>query len=279
MTSVDHIIFAVSDLEEATRDYELILGRAPSWKGTHPEYGSANTLFQLENTYIELLAAEGRGFAADLVNNILSTRGQSLGGLVFGTKEVKTFLSWARSHGLDVAEPLPGYGIDNETGATRTWQSMFWDLQAARGIFSFCICHDEFPSLSMAKATTEACISAVDHVVVQTKDADAAKLFFGGQLGIRLALEQNVPAWGGTQLFFRTNSMSIEVIASSKVADVDMLWGIALKTQDIRAIHERLIESGVAVSEVREGRKSGTLVLTVKSNALDVPTLLIEHSL
>ena len=58
-------------------------------------------------------------------------------------------------------------------------------------------------------------------------------------------------------LFFRTNHMSIEVIGSSKYdAELDHLWGLALKTDDIETTHARLVESNVAVSEVREGRKA-----------------------
>ena len=49
MSVVDHIIIAVEDLEKASADYALMLGRAPSWRGTHPDYGSANTLFRLDN--------------------------------------------------------------------------------------------------------------------------------------------------------------------------------------------------------------------------------------
>ena len=79
-------------------------------------------------------------------------------------------------------------------------------------------------------------------------------------------------------LFFRTNHMSIEVIGSSKYdAELDHLWGLALKTDDIETTHARLVESNVAVSEVREGRKAGTRVCTVKSHCLDVPTLLVQH--
>ena len=120
-------------------------------------------------------------------------------------------------------------------------------------------------------------IAGVDHVEVKTQSADAAKTFYGDQLGIRLALEQDAPEWGGVQLFFRASSMSIEVIASEKASDQDELWGLALKTDDIEATHTRLTESGVEISEIRDGRKPGTRVCTAKSHTLGVPTLLIEH--
>ena len=120
-------------------------------------------------------------------------------------------------------------------------------------------------------------MTAVDHVVVKTQSAEAAKRFYGEQIGIRLALEQDVPEWGGTQLFFRASSMSIEVVASNKSPAQDELWGLALKSSNLDETHTRLLEVGVKVSDIREGRKPGTRVCTVKSHALGVPTLLIEH--
>ena len=276
-TSIDHLIIAVPELAAATAEYGTLLGRAPSWRGAHPDYGTANTLFKLDNTYIELLAPQGEGMAADIVNGILSARGACLGGLVFGTDSADDFISHARSAGLQASDPIPGHGVDEQTGAERRWRNMFWNPAAARGIFSFCIDHEAESTLPEATPHGGGAIAGVDHVVVKTQSADAAKTFYGDQLGIRLALEQDVPEWGGTQLFFRASSMSIEVIASEKAPEQDELWGLALKTDDIDATHTRLRESGVEISDIRDGRKPGTRVCTAKSHTLGVPTLLIEH--
>ncbi len=276
-TLIDHIIIAVRDLDRATQEYGALLGRKPSWRGSHPDYGTANTLFKLDNTYIELLCPSGQGMAADLVNDMLGTDNASLGGLVLGTQDAEAFITRARQHGLAASDPVPGHGVDEQTGAERHWRNIFWDPSAARGIFSFCIEHDPTSLLPEAISTGEAPVAGVDHIVVNTRSADAAKTFYGDQLGIRLALEQHVPEWGGTQLFFRTSSMSIEVIASDKAPVQDELWGLALKSNDLDATHARLLASGVAVSDIRKGRKPGTRVCTVKSHALNVPTLLIEH--
>ena len=277
-TTIDHIIIAVSDLAEASAEYSALLGCSPSWRGTHPDYGTANTLFKLDNTYIELLAPQGEGMAADIVNGILNTRGPCLGGLVFGTENAEGFISHARSTGLEASDPVPGHGVDEQTGAERRWRNIFWDPAAARGIFSFCIEHEGGSTLPETAPYGAGAIAGIDHVVVKTQSADAAKTFYGDQLGIRLALEQDVPEWGGTQLFFRASSMSIEVIASDKAPEQDELWGLALKTNDIEATHSRLSESHVEVSDIRDGRKSGTRVCTAKSHTLGVPTLLIEHA-
>ena len=276
-TSIDHLIIAVQDLATATADFGLLLGRSPSWRGAHPDYGTANTLFKLDNTYIELLAPQGEGMAADIVNSILKKKGDCLGGLVFGTEDANNFIARARAQGLEASDPLPGHGVDEQTGAERRWHNIFWDPAAARGIFSFCIQHESGSVLPEATPLAQGEITGVDHVVVKTQSAEAAKMFYGEQLGIRLALEQDIPEWGGTQLFFRTSSMSIEVIASEKADEQDELWGLALKTNNIEATHARLSQQGVQISDIRDGRKPGTRVCTAKSHTLGVPTLLIEH--
>lgn len=276
-TTIDHIIITVPDLAGATADYSKLLGRSPSWRGAHPDYGTANTLFKLENTYIELLAVQGEGMAADIVKANLDKRGSSLGGIVLGTDSATDFINHARDNGLAASDPIPGHGVDEITGAARHWHNIFWDPAAARGVFSFCIEHDPDSSLPEAIPTGEGPITAVDHIVVRTQSADAAKRFYGDQLGIRLALQQDVPDWGGTQLFFRASSMSIEVIASDKAPEEDDLWGLAFKTAPLDTTHQRLIDEGIDVSEIREGRKPGTRVCTVKSHTLKVPTLLVEH--
>ena len=276
MTGVDHIILAVADLETATEHYACLLGRAPSWQGRHPRYGTANALFLLDNTYLELLAVDGEGPGAKQVRRALGDREGALAGLVFGVEDVTAFLEQARGAGLPVSDPAPGEGVDERSGRRRSWRSLFWPASSARGIFSFAIQHDEEGQLEAGAARGTHPISAVDHVVVQTQDAEAAKRFYGDQVGLRLALEKEAPDWGGSFLFFRGGALTVEVIASAKSPDSDRLWGIALQTQDLEGTCARLREAGVSVSEIREGRKPGTRVATVKSHCLEVPTLLIQ---
>ena len=65
--SLDHIIIAVSSLDQAEESYTKIFGAPPVWKGEHQEYGTVNCLFNFQNTYFELLAAKGDGLGAALV--------------------------------------------------------------------------------------------------------------------------------------------------------------------------------------------------------------------
>ena len=121
-------------------------------------------------------------------------------------------------------------------------------------------------------------ISAVDHVVLQTQDADACIQIFGEPgLGIRLALDQQVEEWGGRMLFFRAGKMTLEVIHNLKTpVDEDHLWGITYLCPDLDYTLSQLEIAGIPHSAARDGRKPGTRVATVKSHTLGLPTLLIE---
>ena len=118
---------------------------------------------------------------------------------------------------------------------------------------------------------------AVDHVVVQVRDADAAIALYRDTLGIRLALDKEVPQWGGRMLFFRAGKMTLEVIANPEKGPAEpSFWGIALQCPDIEATAARLQSVRVELSEIRDGRKPGTRVATLKSHCLGLPTLLIQ---
>ncbi|TDG12530.1 hypothetical protein E2F43_13105 [Seongchinamella unica] len=120
-------------------------------------------------------------------------------------------------------------------------------------------------------------IYAVDHLVLQSGDADACISLFRDQLGLRLALDQQVPEWGGRMLFFRHGKMTLEVIHNPEDPPArDFFWGITYLCLDIDATLAVLDATGVKHSPVREGRKPGTRVSTLKSHCLGLPTLLIS---
>ena len=64
VSTLDHIIVAVKNLDIAKSNYEKIFGLPPAWRGKHLELGTSNVLFNFENTYFELLASTGKGLGA-----------------------------------------------------------------------------------------------------------------------------------------------------------------------------------------------------------------------
>lgn len=129
----------------------------------------------------------------------------------------------------------------------------------------------------MAELPQRNSVLRVDHLVLRSDNADACIAFFAQRMGIRLALDKTVPQWGGRMLFFRAGKLTLEVIESEqeRVAG-SHFWGIALQHPDIGALRSQLESRAVQCSAVREGRKPGTRVASVKSHCLGIPTLLIQ---
>ena len=69
ISTLDHLIIAVDDLDKAEEDYLKIFGAKPVWKGEHEELGTTNSLFNFQNTYFELLSASSDGLGAMLVQH------------------------------------------------------------------------------------------------------------------------------------------------------------------------------------------------------------------
>ncbi|MEH6571011.1 MAG: hypothetical protein V7709_18170, partial [Halioglobus sp.] len=83
----------------------------------------------------------------------------------------------------------------------------------------------------------------------------------------------------GRMLFFRTGGITLEVIeAQGQEPGADYFWGIALQCKNIEHSVTELTQRGVLASEVREGRKPGTRVASIKSHTLRIPMLLIEQA-
>jgi catechol 2,3-dioxygenase-like lactoylglutathione lyase family enzyme len=279
--ALDHVIVGVRDLGAATDTYARLLGRAPSWRGGHPGLGTANALFRLANTYLELLAPVGTGpFAAQLEAQ-LARDGEGLAGLAFGTDDAGQCTAELRARGIAAGDPLAGAGHDERTGAKREWRNVMIPSEATRGVFMFAIEHVSPPEALPPAALTvagDAAVEALDHAVVQTTDPEAALRLYGSQLGLRLALDRRFEARGVRLQFFRVGGVTVEVasrLAADADATRDRLWGLAWRVPDADRVRARLVEAGFPVSAVRAGNKPGTRVCTVERDTCGVPTLMI----
>lgn len=275
--TLDHLIIAVQDLDEAEENYKKIFGIPPVWKGTHKELGTANVIFNFKNTYFELLSVNGDGLGADLVNNQLKENGEGMLGLVLGTKDINSTAAILKDKGFPISEVSNGEGKNSQNNEIRKWKNIFLPLELTRGIFSFIIQHTE-GSLPTASNYDKSSVNKLDHVVLNTNDADGFINIYRDIFNIRLALDRVIEHWKTRMLFFRLNKTTIEVIEQKNDdANPDNLWGLAWEVESIKEAHERLTNDGIEITEVKKGIKENTLVATIKSHTNNVPTLLIEH--
>ena len=278
ISSLDHIILAVEDLKDAEKNYKNILGIEPSWRGLHKELGTANVIFNFKNTYLELLSAEGEGVGADLVKETIKKNGEGLTGIVLNTKDISKASKRLKDLGFLVGDVLTGEGKNKDTNDSRNWKYLFLPQELTRNLFLFLIEHTK-GILPQDEKFPPGSINKLDHVVINTNDADGFINIYKDIFNIRLALDRIIEHWKSRMLFFRLNKTTIEVIEKKDRKDPnDSLWGLAWEVKSIKDAHERLVSKGVEVTEIKKGLKENTLVATIKSHTHNVPTLLIEHT-
>jgi predicted enzyme related to lactoylglutathione lyase len=176
-----------------------------------------------------------------------------------------------------LGEISDGEGVNFKDGSTREWKNLFLPPELTRGIFTFIIQHTK-GSLEKFKGNDKSVVSKLDHVVIQTNDADGFIDIYRDAYNIRLALDKHVKEWKSRMLFFRTNKTTIEVIEKKDDKDpADKLWGLSWNVDSIEQAHKRLTDKGIEVTPIKKGIKENTLVATIKSHTSNVPTLLIEH--
>lgn len=278
ISSVDHLIVAVKDIHEAELNYKKVFGIEPVWRGEHKELGTANSIFNFNNTYFELLASKGKGLGASLVENTIEEKGDGLIGIVFGTKDIIKTYKQLTKMGYPLADISEGEGSDDKSKLTRNWKNLFLPPELTRGIFSFIIEHTQ-GHLPSTKEFSKAAINKLDHVVINTNDADGFISIYKDVFDIRLALDRVIEHWKRRMLFFRVNKTTIEVVEEKNENEpLDTLWGLAWEVNSIEEAHKRLLDHGVDITPIKEGLKEHTLVATIKSHTHNVPTLLIEHT-
>ncbi len=279
INTIDHLIVAVSDINIAEKNYSKIFGTEPVWRGEHAEYGTENSLFNFNNTYFELLAAKGDGLGAMLVNQALQETGEGLIGIVFGTDNLKQTHQTLSEKGFLLGDISNGEGANFMNSKIRKWKNLFLPPELTRGIFSFLIEHTEgtLPTVSRFESSM---VNKLDHVVINTNDADGFINVYQDAFNIRLALDKFVDEWKSRMLFFRLNKTTIEVIEEKNDEEPkDSLWGLSWEVDNIEEAHKRLEKAGVEITPIKNGIKENTMVATIKSHTHNVPTLLIEHIL
>jgi catechol 2,3-dioxygenase-like lactoylglutathione lyase family enzyme len=276
ITGLDHVVALVRDIGAAKAAYQTLLARAPAWQNSGE--GADRVLFTLENMTLELMAPSGAGAVVERMRELLDDHEGMLASLCFRVSDIE------RMHRrLDrvALKPHPVAEVeshDAETGAVLHWKRTRAATELTRGVRMFFL---ELASKRPVSAETDvAPILGLDHIVVATEDSERAAALYGARLGLDMALDRSHHDWGQL-MFFRCGDLIVEVVRRP-VAGGDLmhdrLWGLSLHVADIEATRARLIANGVEVSDIRNGRKPGTRVMTVRSGTCGIQTILLERS-
>lgn len=278
ITGLHHCVLVAPELDSAVATYAALLGRDPDWISAPREDGAATALFVVDHTAIEILAPVGEGATADKLRETITTDGPGLKSIAFAVQSLDRFHTLLSRRGL-----APGDIWEREVAGAEGFESKKW--RACRipddhtaGIKTFFV---EEENRIMPKSVGGDCVHTMDHFVIATPNTERTVAHYGGRLGLDLRLDRAHPEWGTHFLFFKTGGLIFEIVKMLKDErspdDPDKMYGLTWTVKDLNAARERLRNVGLSVSEIRNGRKPGSRVFTVRDGTLNVPTLFIAH--
>jgi catechol 2,3-dioxygenase-like lactoylglutathione lyase family enzyme len=256
--TLDHVVIAAEDLDEAEQEMTRVLGRRPSWKGRHPLYGTANILYRLDadGAYLELLAvdpeATGGGAWTEFLKGHLLERGPGIFSIAFQTPDVAATVTSLRARGLKADEPLPGEGVDLQTGARREWTNARVPPGETGGTACFFIQHrspaDALPIAPLI-ADADAIVQHVAGLTVETADMASATQLWHQRVGLTQATIE-----GGTA--YHLGNAGLVVFSGVGEGAAPHRWvRLVLSRRGLTSLADRLDGAGVRFEqgEFREG--------------------------
>jgi catechol 2,3-dioxygenase-like lactoylglutathione lyase family enzyme len=290
ITGLDHVVVLIEDLARGSAACQALLGRAPAWQNRGD--GADRVLFTLDNMTLELMAPHGFSVAADRIREAIRLSGEGLASLCFATSDVAKMHRRLERVALRPEPITEVESHDTGSGATLRWKRTRAATELTRGVRMFFL--ELAGERPRSVATTASPVLGLDHVVISTQDSERAAALFGARLGLDMALDRTHQDWGQL-MFFRCGDLIVEVVnrpaaggdaAQNKLKDNklednkprDKIWGLSWRVADIDAARERLLASGIDVSDVRIGRKPGTRVMSVRSDTCGIQTLFLERT-
>ncbi len=276
ITGLDHIVVLVRDIDAAKAAHQTLLARAPAWQNSGE--GADRVLFTLDNMTIELMAPSGFTATADRMRALLDDQEGMLASLCFRVADIGRMHRRLERVALKPDSVTEVESSDAESGAVLHWKRTRATTELTRGVRMFFLELAEERPVSVA--TDVAPIAGLDHVVVTTEDSERAAALYGARLGLDLALDRSHQDWGQL-MFFRCGDLIVEVVRRPVAGGDprhDRLWGLSWRVTDIDATRARLIAAGLDVTEVRNGRKPGTRIMTVRNGTCGIQTVLLERS-
>ena len=180
---VDHVIFAVSDLDEGTRLVEEMTGVRPVYGGRHPGAGTQNALLALgPRTYLEILAPQTDVDLPEEVAWLRDLDEVTPMGFAVSTIDIAATIEWLSSHDYVTSDPTSGSRAKPD-GTKLTWTTMDIVDPAIQGAPFFI----QWDASSAHPATTSPRGCSLQSLTVITPEqAELTDLF--GALGLDVAV-------------------------------------------------------------------------------------------
>jgi methylmalonyl-CoA/ethylmalonyl-CoA epimerase len=105
---IDHVGIAVSDMDAAIAQYQLLLGVSPSVRRVMEKDGIEAVMLDLGSTHVELLAATRDDSA---ISKFLASRGEGMHHVAYRVDDIRAALAEARAQGAQLLDQQPRVGV------------------------------------------------------------------------------------------------------------------------------------------------------------------------
>ena len=273
LKKIQNIFFIVNNIEKSSKEFSLFFSRSPTFKGFSNELGIKIHNFNVGNLGVGLIDTYKDGLWSKKILDFKKDKHEGFFGFNFMSEDAKITYSDLKEKNICLGD---FHKITFEDNNSNTFHS-----------YLFSIDEDLISNLNVSISgsnrfftenknnSSDKMVKSINQVVINTTNLDEMINLFEKNLQIRLALDKTFKEWSGRMLFFRINGITIEVVEGDKVNNLAEYYGIGWHTDDFNSCYRSLISKGFELSEVRKGRKPGTLVSTLKNSMLGIPTILI----
>jgi hypothetical protein len=274
IANFDQATLLVHDIDAGVAAYRALLGREPTRR--LEVHGLVSIVFNLDNARFCVASPNGAGAQGDDARRQLETHGEGLARLALGVVDLE--LTSRRLRRLSFEPHAVAASLDEglRPNTMVKGKPIVLPKELTYGVAIELV---QYETLSPGAKTSPAAIEKMDLVVISTRDPVRAGFFYGAQLGLPLAFDRMSPAIHGRLMQFPIGDMLIEVTGrpGSDCTGEDRIWGMGWSVADADATRQRLLQTGLNVSEIRVGAKPNTRVFTIRSGTCGVPTLIVQH--
>jgi catechol 2,3-dioxygenase-like lactoylglutathione lyase family enzyme len=136
ITGIDHIGLEVKDFEATVRNYEMIFGVTPNWRGGTSAWQHA--WFQFGNMALDVVAAEGDGPGANAIRAEMDKFGERIFGLGFSVPDREEAVRLFERRGLQFTPPQETLSQDAD-GRERRWNINMMKRSSGNGVALFVV--------------------------------------------------------------------------------------------------------------------------------------------
>tara|TARA_Y100001970_G_scaffold281782_1_gene393268 strand:+ start:58 stop:900 length:843 start_codon:yes stop_codon:yes gene_type:complete len=271
LTRVQNIFLVTKNLEETSRKFSIFFGRKYNFIGQSKNLGIDIISFGLHKTNICLISPKHSGIWFEPLNNFLKNKGEGIFGISFSSDNIDSDYNNFAKNKLKLSDKIEGnFEGDNESQLKFSFFNIL-----DNNIENLNILISNEIDFQNNKVYSKNNVSKVNQIVIQTENPEAIKDIFEEKLRIRLALDKTFKEWAGRMLFFRLGGVTLEVIEGKDIKQNSQYFGIGWHAENYNNCYNSLLKDGFNLSEIRKGRKKGTLVSTLKKPILNIPTILI----